>query len=44
MRGNGPSNYGRLVCEGDAASSSKPLEVVAEAPTVDQEQTHADPC
>src|SRR5688572_3422600 len=44
MRGTGPANYGRLVArEMPQVVEQKPVEVVAEAPTVDQEQTHADP-
>jgi len=44
MRGAGPANYGRLVAkEMPHVVEQKPVEVVAEAPTVDQEQTHADP-
>lgn len=44
MRGTGPANYGRLVeREMPQVEQRRPVEVVAEAPTVDQEQTHADP-
>ncbi len=44
MRGTGPANYGRLVAkEMPHVVEQKPVEVVAEAPTVDPEQTHADP-
>jgi hypothetical protein len=45
MRGNGPSNYGRLVERElpPVAHEQKPVEVVRETPTVDVEQTHADP-
>jgi hypothetical protein len=44
MRGAGPASYGRLVAkEMPHVEQRRPVEVVAEAPTVDQEQTHADP-
>jgi len=44
MRGAGPTVYGRLVeRELPKKIEQKPLEVVRETPTVDQEQTHADP-
>jgi hypothetical protein len=44
MRGTGPTVYGRLVeREMPKKVDQKPLEVVRETPTVDQEQTHADP-
>ena len=44
MRGTGPAHYGRLVeREMPQVEQRRPVEVVAEAPTVDQEQTHADP-
>ena len=44
MRTTGPANYGRLVQrEISAVVEQKPVEVVTETPSVDQEQTHADP-
>jgi hypothetical protein len=43
MRGTTPANYGRLVAKEMPHVEQKPLEVVTEAPIVDQEQTHADP-
>ena len=44
MRSVGPANYGRLVQhEISAVVEQKPVEVVTETPSVDQEQTHADP-
>lgn len=44
MRGTGPANYGRLVArEIPPVEQKKPVEVVTETPTVDQDQTHADP-
>jgi hypothetical protein len=43
MRGTSPASYGRLVAKEMPRVEQKPLEVVTEAPTVDQEQTHADP-
>jgi hypothetical protein len=44
MRSTGPANYGRLVQrEISAVVEQKPVEVVTETPSVDQEQTHADP-
>jgi hypothetical protein len=44
MRGNGPASYGRLVDrELPHAVEQKPVEVVNERPTIDNEQTHADP-
>lgn len=46
MRGAGPANYGRLVereMPRELPAARKQVEVVTETPTVDQEQTHADP-
>jgi hypothetical protein len=43
MRSTGPANYGRLVEREMSPVEQKPVEVVKETPTVDQEQTHADP-
>jgi hypothetical protein len=43
MRGTGPSNYGRLVEREIPKVEQKTLEVVRETPTVDTEQSHADP-
>lgn len=43
MRSTGPTNYGRLVAKEMPHVEQKPVEVVTETPTVDQEQTHADP-
>ena len=44
MRGVGPTNYGRLVeRELPHVVEQKPVEVVKEAPVVNNEQTHADP-
>lgn len=43
MRGTGTTNYGRLVERGIPQVEQKPIDVVSEAPTVEQEQTHADP-
>jgi hypothetical protein len=44
MRGNGPTNYGRLVeRELPPVPAQKPVEVVSEAPRIETEQTHADP-
>ena len=43
MRSTGPTNYGRLVAKEMPHVEQRPVEVVTETPTVDQEQTHADP-
>lgn len=44
MRTAGPANYGRLVQhEISAPVEQKPVDVITERPSVDQEQTHADP-
>jgi hypothetical protein len=44
MRTAGPANYGRLVQhEISAPVEQKPVDVITETPSVDQEQTHADP-
>lgn len=43
MRGTGPANYGRLVDREMPKVEQKQMEVVRETPTVDTEQTHADP-
>ena len=44
MRGAGPADYGRLVeRELPKKVEQKSVDVVREAPTVDAEQTHADP-
>ncbi len=43
MRGTGPANYGRLVAREIPPVEQKAVEVVTETPTVDQDQTHADP-
>jgi hypothetical protein len=43
MRGVGKANYGRLVDREIPKVEQRTLEVVSEAPTVDVEQTHADP-
>jgi len=43
MRGTGPANYGRLVDREMPKVEQKSMEVVRETPTVDTEQTHADP-
>ena len=43
MRGTGPANYGRIVERELPKVEQKPMEVVREMPTVDTEQTHADP-
>ena len=43
MRGTGTANYGRLVERRMPSVEQKPIDVVSEAPTVDTEETHADP-